>query len=333
MDTSGRGDTMRAMGATAAGVEVFEIPKPEPGRGEVRIRVVASAVNPAEERVIGGDLVGRFLHKKTSPLVLGWDVAGTVDALGDDVTDIAIGAAVWGHLAYSPSQRQGAFAEYVTLRRESLAVKPDDVPFHVAAAAATVAMTALQSLRDLGGHGKAGRALIIGAGGGIGSVAVGIGKRLGGHVTGVCSTKDVERVTALGADAVIDRKESDPLGSESAYDVVFDTPGVHSFGKCAKVLRPGGTYVTTLPDGSLVTGMARALFTSKKCRFVQVASKRADLELVGGWLSDGLEVRIDSRHRVADLGAALKRQTDRTRVGRVVVDVAEGWPGNRVGSD
>ena len=72
--------------------------------------------------------------------------------------------------------------------------------------------------------------------------------------------------------------------------------------------------------------MAHALFTSKRCRFVQVASKRADLELVGGWLSEGLAVPIDSRHKIADLGAALKRQTDRGRAGRVVVDVAEGWP-------
>jgi NADPH:quinone reductase-like Zn-dependent oxidoreductase len=187
-------------------------------------------------------------------------------------------------------------------------------------------MTSLQSLRDHGRLGEGGRVLIIGAAGGIGSVAVGIAKRLGAHVTAVCSTKDVERVEALGADVVIDRKKSDPLDAESAYDVVFDTPAVHSFGRCAKVLRAGGTYVTTLPDGALVTGMARALFTSKRCRFVQVASKRGDLELVGGWLSDGLEVPIDSRYTIADLDAALKRQVDRGRVGRVVVDVAEGWP-------
>jgi NADPH:quinone reductase-like Zn-dependent oxidoreductase len=313
------------MGATGDSVEMIEIPKPKPGQGEVRIKVIASAVNPGEEKVISGDFVGRFLHAKTSPLVLGWDFAGTVDALGDGVTDIDEGTAVWGHLAYSMSQKQGAFAEYITLPREALAVKPDDVPYQVAAAAATVSMTGLQSLRDIGGLGEGGKALIIGAGGGIGLVAVGIAKRLGGHVTGVCSTKDVERVKALGADAVIDRKNADPLDVESAYDVVFDTPAVHSFGRCVKVLRAGGSYVTTLPDGALVTGMVRALFTSKHCRFVQVASKRADLELVGGWLSDGLEVTIDSRHKIADLGAALKRQADPKRVGRVVVDVAEGW--------
>ena len=319
-------ETMRVMGATSDGVEMTEIPRPTPGRGEVRVKVIASAVNPAEAKVISGDFVGRFLHVKTSPLVLGWDFAGTVDALGDGVTDIEEGTGVWGHLAYSMSQRQGAFAEYITIPLEALAVKPDDVPYHVAAATPTVALTGLQSLRDRGRLREGGNALIIGAGGGIGSVTVGIGKRLGGHVTGVCSTKDVERVKALGADAVIDRKMTDPLAAESAYDVVFDTPAVHSFGHCAKILRAGGTYVTTLPDAALITGMARALFTSKRCCFVQVASRRADLELVGRWLSDGLEVLIDSRHKIADLGAALKRQTDRGRVGRVVVDVAEGWP-------
>jgi NADPH:quinone reductase-like Zn-dependent oxidoreductase len=164
-----------------------------------------------------------------------------------------------------PSQNQGAFAEYVAVLREALAAKPDDVADHVAAAAATVAMTSLRSLRDLGRLGDGGRALIIGAGGGIGSVAIGIDKRLGGDVTGVCSTRDVERIKRLGADAAIEWSQSDPLDAEGAYDVVFDTPAVHSFGRCAKVLR------------------------------------------AGGWLSDGLDVPIDSRHRIADLAAALER--------------------------
>lgn len=108
--------------------------------------------------------------------------------------------------------------------------------------------------------------------------------------------------------------------------MVFDTPAGHLFGRCAKVLRAGGTYVTTLPNAALVTGRARALFASKWCRFVQVDSRRADLKLVGGWLSDGLDAPIDSRHRIADLAAALERQAERGRVGRVVVDVADGWP-------
>ncbi len=319
-------EKMQAMGATGNGIELLEIPKPKPKRGEVRVKVIASAVNAGEEKVINKAIIGRFLHAMTTPLVLGWDFAGIIDALGEDVTDLQEGTAVWGHLAYSPSQKQGAFAEYITVPCETIAVKPDDVPFQVAAAAATVTMTSLQSLRDIGKLDKGGNALIIGAGGGIGAVSIGIGKRLGGHVTGVCSTKDIERVKALGADRVIDRKKSDPLNNDSTYDVVFDTPAVHSFSSCAKVLRKDGTYVTTLPDASLITGMVHALFTNKHCHFVQVASKRADLEMIGKWLCDGLEVPIDSHHAVADLQTALKRQTDRGRVGRVVVDIADGWP-------
>ena len=124
-------ETMRAMGVTGDSAEMVELPMPMPSRGEVRVRVIASAVNPGEEKVIDGDFVGRFLHAKTSPLVLGWDFAGTIDALGAGTTDIDEGAAVWGHLAFSPFQKQGAYAEYVTVPREALAPKPDDVPYHV----------------------------------------------------------------------------------------------------------------------------------------------------------------------------------------------------------
>lgn len=318
-------ESMRAIGITKDGCTIIEIPKPTPGPGEVRVKVISAAVNPAEEKIINGDFTGRFLHAKTSPLILGWDFAGTVDALGDSVTDFDIGNAVWGHLAFSPSTKQGTYAEYITIPVANLAVKPDNVSYHIAAAAPTITMTSLQSLRDLGRLVDGGTALIIGAAGGIGSVAVGIGKRLGGHITGVCSTKDVDKVKGLGADVVVDRKKDDPLATAENYDVVFDTPAVYSFGRCIDVLKTGGGYVTTLPDGALISGMVRALFSSKRCNFVQVASKQADLELVGSWLSTGLEVPIDSVHKIANLADALKRQTDPGRTGRVVVDVAEGW--------
>lgn len=318
-------DTMRAMAVTDEGVTMVRLPKPDPGAGEVRVRVIASAVNPADLTVINKEFSRRFLHAKTAPLVLGWDFAGTVDAIGEGVDNLSEGTAVWGHLAYSSSQDQGAYAEFITIPRGELAVKPGSVSYHTAAAAATVAMTGLQSLRDLGGLGESDRAMIIGAGGGVGSVSVGIAKRLGAYVTGVCSTKDVQRVAGFGADAVIDRKQTDFLGTASSFDVVFDTPAAYSFGRCAGLLRSGGTYVTTLAKPELITGMLQALFSSKRCRFVTVASRRADLELVGSWLSDELEVPIDSRHPVGALNAAFRRQADRDRAGRVVVEVADGW--------
>ncbi len=317
---------MRAMAAIDDGIELVEIPRPAPGTGEVLVGVVASALNPADEKVLNGDFAGRFLHARTSPLVLGWDFAGTVAALGAGVTDVGEGMEVWGHLAYSPSERQGANAEYVTVPRAALARLPEGVPLHVAAAAATISMTGLQSLRDLGRLSEGGHALVIGAGGGVGSVAVGIAKRLGARVTAVCGTKDVERVHALGADHVIDRSRSDPFDAEAAYDVVFDTPAAYSFGRCASTLRGGGTYVTTLPGGALVSGVLHALFTSKRCRFVRVQSKRADLELVGSWLREGLPVPVDSRHRIRDLASALARHRDPGRAGKVVIDVDGAWP-------
>jgi NADPH:quinone reductase-like Zn-dependent oxidoreductase len=305
---------------------MIRIPTPIPNPDEIRVRVIASSVNAGEDEVINGSFVGRFLHAKTSPLILGWDFAGIIDAIGEGVSDINEGAEVWGHLAFSMSQKQGTYAEYITVPRQALAEKPGNIPCHIAAAAPTVAMTSLQSLRDHGRLGDGCRALIIGAAGGIGSAAIGIAKRLGAHVTAVCSSRDIQHVNNLGADVVIDRTKSDPLNDNSSYDVVFDTPAVHSFGRCVKILRPGGTYVTTLPDQALLAGMVHALFTSRRCRFVQVASRRTDLELVGGWMSDGLEIPIDSRYKISELGNALKRQSDRRRIGRVVVDVDDGWP-------
>lgn len=319
-------DKMRVMGASSNGVVMSTINKPIPKTREVRVKVSASAINPAEEKIVNGELVGRFLHAKTSPLVLGWDFAGTIDLLGEGVSDIDIGSRVWGHLAYTPTQKQGAFAEYITVPRKEIAALPENVPFHIAAAIPTSSMTSLQSLRDLGNLGEGKKALIIGAGGGIGSISIGIAKRLGGHVTGVCSTKDVDRVKALGADLVIDRKKEDPFKSDSAYDVIFDTPAVSSFAACSKIMNLRGVYVTTLPGLALMTGMVRALFSSKKCHFVQVASKKEDLELVGSWLSEGLEVHIDSRYKISELGEALKRNMDKNRIGKVVVDIDQGWP-------
>lgn len=302
-----------------------DVPEPEAGPGEVLVDVVCSAVNPADLKVIDGGFTGRLLHASTSPLVIGYDVSGTVVSVGSGVTDLEPGDAVWGHLPYSGSNAQGAFAERVTLPRDQLARLPDGVGHHEAAAAATVGLTALQSLRDKAGIGEGKRVLVIGAAGGVGSLAVGIGKRLGAEVVGVCSTPDVDRVKELGADRVIDRKKDDALADDARYHMVFDTPAVHSYGACVGVLEPDGAYVTTLPSPGLVVGMLRTLFSSRSCSFIAVASVRADLERLGEWLADGLQVPIDSRVPVGELSTALRRMTEKGRRGRVVVDVADGW--------
>ena len=287
--------------------------------------MAAASTNAGEARVIGRDFVGRFLHAQTRPLILGWDFSGIVEELGEGVTGLNVGDEVWGHLQFTPGQKQGSYAEYLTVSPAEVALKPAGVSHQLAAASPTITMTALQSLRDCGRLSSGGRVLIIGAAGGIGAAAVGIAKQMGAHVTALCSTADVERVKAYGADTVIDRRKDNIFESDQTFDVIFDTPAVYSFGKCSRLLNKRGTYVTTMPAFTLLSGMLKSLFSSKRVRFVQVASKRADLELVSSWFAKGLSTTIDSTFKVAELAKALARQATPGRAGRVVVEVEGGW--------
>lgn len=316
--------TMRALGLDAPGsldtLSVRDLPIPEPGPGAVRLRVARSALNPADLKVLTGDFFGRFLHGREVPIVTGYDLAGTVDAVGPGA-DLAVGDRVFGHLAYAGDTKRGAFAQFAVAPADSLAKIPDGVTEETAAAAATAGLTALQALRDKGSLPSGGRALIVGASGGVGSLAVGVASRLGAEVTAICSTHAVTLVESLGADRVIDRKKEEPL-TGGPYDVVLDTPGVHSYGAVAKILSPTGAYVTTLPSPAFALGKLRTLFSSRTCEFVVVQSKRADLELIGGWLADGMQAPVDSRYPVTELKDALEALAAGGRTGRIVIDVS-----------
>jgi NADPH:quinone reductase-like Zn-dependent oxidoreductase len=307
------------------GLAVVEVPKPDPGPGEVLIRVEATSINASDTKVLAGAFVGRFVHARSVPLVVGYDFSGVVEEVGAGVEDVKLGASVWGHLAYSGKTQQGAFAEYVVLGRENVALRPEPVPRHVAAAAATAGLTSIQALRDRGHLGHGGRALIVGAGGGVGSLAVGVAKRLGAEVVAVCSAKDVDRVGALGADTVLDRGDADPFAQPDRYDVVFDTPGAHSFHATKRSLVRGGVHVSTIPGPAFLSSMLLSLFSSKSYGVFNVASKREDLELLGSWIADGLQAPIDSRHPIRNLASALARFHEKGRVGKIVIEVADGW--------
>jgi NADPH:quinone reductase-like Zn-dependent oxidoreductase len=318
---------MRAMAADRGGTEfrLVEIPERAPGRDELRVAVRAAAVNPADRTVLGGGFGGRVLHATSSPLVLGYDYSGVVVAVGAGVTGLGIGDEVFGHLPYSSTNDQGTFAESVVVRAESTARKPDAIGHETAAAAATPGLTAMQALRDRGRLRTGGRAMVIGAAGGVGSLAVGIAKKLGATVTGVCSTPQVEAVERLGADEVVDRLRSDPLTHEGGFDVVFDTPAVHGFAACRHLLVEGGTYVTTLPSIRFMVGKLLSLLSSKGCELVAVRPIRADLEQLGRWLDEGLQVVIDATYPVRDVRRAVDRIGRGGRIGHTVVDVAAGW--------
>jgi NADPH:quinone reductase-like Zn-dependent oxidoreductase len=241
------------------------------------------------------------------------------------VSDVAAGERVYGHLPYRSGNHQGTFAELVAVPSGEIGRLPASVSFETAAAAATTGLTALQGLRDLGRLRAGGRALVLGAGGGVGTIAVGVAGKLGAAVTAVASPSAADLVKQLGADEVVVRGHGEPLALEGPFDVAFDTPAVYGYRAVHRMLAPRGVYVSTLPTGGLVLGKLMAILSSRRAALVVVRSRRADLELLAGWLAEGLPVPIDSRFAVAEAGRAIDRLAQGGMRGRVVVDVAGGW--------
>lgn len=305
------------------GLKVMDLPTPEPRAGQVRVAVHTAAVNPADEKTLTGTM--KLLHGRSFPMVVGYDFAGVVDAVGDGVTSVSKGDAVFGFKPYAGSTKQGTFAERVVCDEGTLARRPDGCTPTQAAAVATAGATALQSLRDLGRLSTGGRVLVIGAAGGVGSLAVGVAQKLGAQVTAVCSTSTVDFVKGLGAQEVIDRTVDDPLKKAvGPFDVVFDAASAHSWASTRHLLKPGGTYVNTLP-GVVILHMALSVFTSTRARFVMVKPTPGDLALLGRWVVEGMQVPVDSTFPVRDVVKGIQRMAAGGVRGRITVDVLDGW--------
>lgn len=308
-----------------------DIPVPTPDNDELLVKVQYSALDTAHKGVLGKEMMGYFVHSRPEPLYLGYHFTGTVEATGPDVTDKIKGTEVFGFLQYEPSQKQGAFAEYIVVKEGECAVKPLRVSHAIAAASTTESLTALQAMRDLGGLKEGGgmSVLINGAGGGVGSAAVQIAKKLGARVSAVCSTGDVSRVEGWGADQVMDRR-ADPQvvstleRSGDRFDVILD--GANALPSSATdLLKPGGALVNTVPTPTFFWNRLKTVFSSKKVAFVECRSKHEDLRLVGEWLADGdLLIPVDSTFKVSRMEDAMKRQEGRKN-GRVAIQVEGGW--------
>jgi NADPH:quinone reductase-like Zn-dependent oxidoreductase len=300
------------------------MPLPEPGPGQVRIRVHASALNPADFKSITGET--KILHARVFPMVVGFDFSGVIDALGKDVSGFERGEEVFGHLPYGRATRLGSFAEYTLVNAAALAKKPIGIAHTIAAASATSGLTALQSLRDIGRLAPGGRVLIIGASGGVGSVAVGVAQKLGARVTAICSTHAVDFVTELGADEVIDRLKPSPLQTaRGSFNVIFDTAAASSWKASHRLIEKGGAYVTTLPSLAFFLDKLVSIASPTRAHFVIVKPRAQDLDLLGKWLSQGLKVPIFQTIKVRDVAAGLKRLQAGAVHGRIAVDVAGGW--------
>jgi len=322
---------MRAMGVPFAGaldkLGPVEIEPPAVGAGQVAVRVIAAALNPADTKVMSGELAGRALHGRSKPLVTGYDFSGIVEARGDGVTDLTDGAEVFGFLAYASKNKQGSFAERIAIDRAAVARKPPAISHATAAASATPGLTALQSFRDKARLKSGGRVLVIGAAGGVGSVAIGVARALGAHVTGVCSTYAVELVRELGADDVVDRRERDPRSLTGPFDAVLDAAAAYSYASTRHMLAPDGAYVTTLPSAGWIGGKLMTLASKRHCHLVVVKSVAADLELLAGWMAGDAKLRvpIDATFPIRDLAKAIDRFAKGELRGRIAIDVDGGW--------
>lgn len=315
---------------------VDEVLKPVPAKDEVVVKVKFSALDTALQPIIDKQIpVAYILHKVKDPLYLGYHYSGTVDAVGSQVSGLKEGEEVFGFLQYEGSQSQGAFSEYITVRHNECAVKPESVGFDLAAASTTETVTALQALRDRGGlqtkTEEQQTVLVVGAAGGVGSAAVQIAKNLfGAHVTAVCSTKDVEQVRGVfGAQVVIDRSVDTDyvqklIKEKTRFDVILDSPCVLP-SSAIKLLKPGGAIVTTAPSGTMYLNQMKLLCSSKRATWIMCNSNRKDLNTVGELLSDDkLIVPIDSRFNVKEMSQAMAKHAGR-KDGRVVIQVENGW--------
>ena len=217
-------------------LEFGEVETPTPKAGEVRIAVAASSVNPIDWKIGRGD--SRSIALKF-PGVLGVDVAGTIESVGEGCSKFKVGDEVFAMMP----RDVGGNAQFAVVAETLVAPKPKNLSFEQAASVPAVALTALQVLRDKGKVQAGQEVLVNGASGGVGIFAVQLAKVLGARVTAVCSAANADFVTGLGADCVIDYKATDFTKEDAKYHLVFDSVGNRTYGQCNRVMRAGGTYV------------------------------------------------------------------------------------------
>jgi NADPH:quinone reductase-like Zn-dependent oxidoreductase len=304
-----------------------ETPQPTPRDDEVLVKIHAASVNPYDWHFMRGEpLPLRFatgLRKPKDPR-LGVDVAGHVEAVGKSVTILKIGDDVFGTC-------RGAFAEYACGAERRLAIKPSNVTFDEAAAVPVAGITALQGLRDTARLQPGQRVLINGASGGVGTFAVQIAKAFGAHVTGVCSTRNLDMVRSIGADRVIDYTKEDFTTFDDRYDVLLDCVSNHPLSACRRVLAPNGTYAGVGGSteqwvralGNLVALLALSPFVSHRLKLVMVRTTRDDFSALADLMASGkIRSVIDRRYALRETADAIRYSEGGHVRGKLVIQVS-----------
>jgi NADPH:quinone reductase-like Zn-dependent oxidoreductase len=311
-------------------LQLREIEKPTPAENELLVKVYAASVNPVDSTYSGGVRLVTGLRKPKETR-FGTDYAGTVEAVGEKVTQFKPGDEVLGG-------RTGALAEYICVREDrSVVSKPANISFAQAAAVPVAAITALQGLRDKGKIQSGQKVLVNGASGGVGTFAVQIAKAFGADVTAVCSGKNAEMVRSIGADRVIDYTKEDFTAGPERYDMIFDIVGNHSFSERRRVLKPNGICVMAGLGGSgwhdgfwsriggELTSYIASRFVKEKFIAYIAEFNKADMTILRDLIEAGkIKPVIDRTFPFTQVPDAVRYLETGHAKGKVVVTVSEG---------
>jgi NADPH:quinone reductase-like Zn-dependent oxidoreductase len=322
-------------------LELKDIDKPVVKDDEVLVRVHAASVHPDVWHLVRGlpyvlRLMGAGLLKPKN-IVPGTDVAGHVESVGKGVTlfqpgDEVFGESVRGHQWHNG----GAYAEYVSVAEDQLALKPANITFEQAAAVPISGIIALQGLRYQGQLQPGRKVLINGAGGGVGTIAVQLAKAYGAEVTGVDTTGKLDLLRSLGAKQVIDYTQEDFTQGGECYDLIIDIPGNHSFSECRRALTPEGTYVLIGHDhfgkqghrflGGLPRGLKQIVMSPFVSQLPELSfsmsTKRESMVVLKELLEAGkITPIIDRTYPLSEVVVAIRYLEEGHTQGKVIITV------------
>ncbi|MEH7224720.1 NAD(P)-dependent alcohol dehydrogenase [Bacillus sp. JJ1566] len=308
-------------------LKLREVATPTPKENQVLVRVKASSLNFGNLVLLTGKprlarLAFGLMKPKYS--IPGGDMAGIVEAIGENVTQFQVGDEVYGDLS---SSGFGAFAEYDVVDEKTLALKPNNLSFAEAAAVPMAATTALQAIRDKGMVRAGQNVLIYGASGGVGTFAVQIAKALGGEVTAVVSTRNVDIAKSIGADHVIDYKKEDFANHDQTYDLILGVNGGQSISTYKSKLKENGVFIHVGGEISQMyqTMLQRSWFsmTGKKkfSTFLQRANQK-DLVVMKELIEEGkVTPVIDRRYSLPEVPEAFRYFAEGHSQGKVVITI------------
>jgi NADPH:quinone reductase-like Zn-dependent oxidoreductase len=302
-------------------LKLKDVAKPALNESDVLVRVHAAALNAGDVfSMRGSPLPIRFMvgFPKPKDYILGWDVAGTVEAIGKNVTQFLPGDEVFGACT-------GAFAEYACAGEDKFARKPANLTFEQAAAVPTAAVSALRGLRDIGNLQAGQKVLINGASGGVGTFAVQIAKALGAEVTGVCSTGKVEMVHSIGANHVIDYTQENFTQSGPVYDLILDNVANHSFADLRRALTPQGIIIPNSGHsgiGYVFKALLLAPFNPQQGRTFVANPNSEDLVALKELIEAGkITPVIDRTYPLSETPEAMRYLDEGHARGKVVITV------------